>query len=148
VVPDSRWVAFARPEEKIMTTIYLYSLETKQTTAVTDGWFSSTAPSFSTDGKYLFFVSQRTLSPIYSQTEWNHAYQDMAKIYFVTLARDTKSPFAPKSDEVKMGPAEEKPKDERRRTKASSPSRSTSMAFKPASPFCRSTPPTTGTSSL
>src|SRR5262249_29197586 len=52
------------------------------------------------DGKYLFFVSDRDFNPQYSHTEWNHAYQDMGRIYVVTLARETPSPFAPESDEV------------------------------------------------
>lgn len=110
--PDSKWITYAKPEVAQMTTIYLYSLETKQNVAVTDGWFTSTSPSFSADGKYLFFVSNRTLNPIYSQTEWNHAYVDMANIYLVTLLKVTKSPFAPKSDEVKIKePAKETVKE-------------------------------------
>jgi tricorn protease len=100
--PDSRWIAYARPEVESMTKLYLYSLDSKQTVAVTDGWYSSTGPAFSSDGKYLFFVSNRSFSPTYSQTEWNHAYLDMAKIYLITLAKDTRSPFEPKSDEVKV----------------------------------------------
>lgn len=104
--PDAKWIAYAKPEVATMGTVQLYSLETKQTIAVTDGWFGSYSPSFGSDGKYLFFVSNRTFNPIYSQTEWNHAYRDMAKIYLVTLAKETASPFAPKSDEVK--PEEEK----------------------------------------
>lgn len=108
--PDSKWIAYERPEEKQMSTIYLYSLETGKATAVTDGWFSSGAPAFSRDGKYLFFVSSRTFNPVYGQTEWNHVYLDMGNIYLVTLAKDTKSPFEPKSDEVKVAgePAEKK----------------------------------------
>ncbi len=101
--PDSKWIAYARPEEKRMTTIQLYGLESKETTEVTDGWFLSTAPSFSADGKYLFFVSNRTFNPTYGQTEWNYVYNDMGGIFLVTLAADTKSPFEPKSDEVKVG---------------------------------------------
>jgi tricorn protease len=100
--PDSRWIAFARPEEKRMTTIQLYSVDSKETTEVTDGWFTSNAPVFSSDGKYLFFISNRTFNPTYSQTEWNHVYNDMAGIYLVTLAAETRSPFAPKSDEVNV----------------------------------------------
>src|SRR5207253_7571131 len=42
----------------------------------------------------------RDFSPTYSQTEWNHAYVDMQRIYLVTLAKATRHPFAPKSDEV------------------------------------------------
>jgi tricorn protease len=100
--PDSKWIAFAKPEEEVMTKLCLYSLETQKVIEVTDGWFSSYAPTFSSDGKYLFFVSNRTFNPSYSQTEWNHAYFDMAKIYLLTLSKETKSPFEPKSDEVKM----------------------------------------------
>ncbi|MGE5741158.1 MAG: PDZ domain-containing protein, partial [Candidatus Aminicenantes bacterium RBG_16_66_30] len=46
-------------------------------------------------------------NPVYSATEWNHAYLAMSRVYFVTLAKDTKSPFEPKSDEVGMKPAPE-----------------------------------------
>ncbi len=100
--PDSRWISYAQPEEKQMTTVYLYSVDAKKAFPVTDGWFSSSTPAFSSDGKYLFFTSNRTFNPVYSQTEWNHAYVDLEKIYLVTLAKATPSPFAPKSDEVKI----------------------------------------------
>lgn len=100
--PDSRWIAYAKPEVNSQTRIYLYSLETKQTYPVTDGWYASYGPAFSSDGKYLLFVSDRDFSPIYSRTEWNHAYLSMSRIYFVTLAATTKSPFEPKSDEVEV----------------------------------------------
>ena len=66
------------------------------------------SPCFSGDGKYLFFVSNRDFNPIYSSTEWNHAYQDMARIYFITLNKDVANPFKPKSDETAA--AAEKPK--------------------------------------
>ena len=98
--PDSKWITYSNPEAEVMPTIKLYSVESKKTIDVTDGWFESTSPVFSLDGKYLFFISNRSFNPIYSQTEWNHAYLDMSKIYFVTLAKETKSPFEPKSDEV------------------------------------------------
>ena len=100
--PDSKWIAYAKPEEESMTKVYLYSVDQNESTEVTDGWFSSYAPAFSADGKYLFFVSNRSFSPRNGQTEFNYTYFDMAKIYLVTLARDTKSPFEPKSDEVKI----------------------------------------------
>ena len=111
--PDSRWIAFARPEEKTMNTVNLYDLQSKKTLPVTDGWFSSSDPAFSADGKYLFFVSDRSFSPTYGETEWNHVYLDMAKIYLVTLAADTPSPFAPRSDEVTITPGSEPSKKEK-----------------------------------
>ncbi|RPI73353.1 MAG: protease, partial [Ignavibacteriales bacterium] len=105
--PESRWIAYAKPEEDVMTKIYLFSLDKKEKYEVTDGWYSSSAPEFSDDGKYLFFESNRSFSPKYGWTEWNHIYTDMSKIYLVTLSNETKSPFEPKSDEVKINGDEE-----------------------------------------
>ena len=107
--PDSKWIAYAKPEVKGMTKVYLYSLESGKKYPVTEGWYDSYAPAFSSDGKYLFFVSDRDFNPIYSQIEWNYAYRDMAKLYLVTLAKDVKSPFEPQSDEVTVK-KEEKPR--------------------------------------
>ncbi len=97
--PDSRWIAYARPDDEALEKIWLYSLDKDKATEVTDGWYESNQPCFSGDGKYLFFVSERDFKPLYSDTEWNHAYTDMGRVYFVTLAKDTPSPFAPKSDD-------------------------------------------------
>ena len=107
--PDSRWISYSRPEVESMTSVYLYSLDTKSTYEVTDGWYDSYGPCFSSDGKYLFFISDRDFNPVYGQTEFNHVYLAMARIYFVTLAADTKSPFEPKSDEVEVKKEPEKP---------------------------------------
>jgi tricorn protease len=116
--PDSKWIAYAKPEEKRMTTIQLYSLDSKKTIEVTDGWFTSFDPSFSPDGKYLFFISDRSFSPTYGETEWNHIYVDMGRVYFVTLAKSTSSPFAPKSDEVSVKAPEADAKGKDKKAKA------------------------------
>ena len=100
--PDSKWIAFAKPEDQGMGRIFVYSVESKQATQATDGWFAVGNPTFSSDGKLLFFVSARSFNPTYGQTEFQHVYTDMSKIYFVTLAKDAKSPLAPRSDEVKI----------------------------------------------
>lgn len=119
--PDSKWVAYSRPEDEGQSRIYLYSLDSGQTTPVTDNWYTSGSPKFSDDGKYLFFTSARDFNPTYSQTEWNHAFVDMQRIYFVTLAKDTPSPFRPQSDEVSVEddkPSEPAKKDEKKKVDA------------------------------
>lgn len=103
--PDSKWITFGQQEKESMSRVYLYSLDSGKSTAVTDGWYSAGTPTFSSDGKYLFFTSSRDFNPIYSETEWNHAYLDMSKVYLVTLSASTDSPFKPKSDEVSIAPA-------------------------------------------
>lgn len=108
--PDSQWLAYVRPEPRRFPRIQLYSLEKRTSVPATDGWFDVGGPEFSSDGKYLFFVSDRTFNPTYGGTEWNHIYTDLQRIYLVTLAQDTASPLAPRSDETKPREAE-KPKE-------------------------------------
>jgi tricorn protease len=107
--PDSRWIAYLRPEERRFPNIYLYSLDTRRKVQATDGWFNVSSPEFSSDGQYLFFASDRSFNPAYGRTEWNHIYTDMQRIYLVTLTRDTPSPFAPKSDEVTIRELQTRP---------------------------------------
>jgi tricorn protease len=113
--PDSKWIAYAKPEEQSLTKVYLYSLEKEEAYEVTDGWYSSSDPSFSSDGKYLFFVSDRDFNPTVGGVEFNYSYQDMARIYLVTLSKSVESPFKPKSDEVTI--KEKKPQTEEKTEK-------------------------------
>src|SRR6202043_3296524 len=91
---------------------YLFSVEQGKTFEVTDPWYGSYGPAFSGDGKYLFFISNRDFNPTYGETEFEFTYKDMARVYLVTLARDTPSPFKPRDDEVeaKAADAKEEPK--------------------------------------
>jgi len=109
---DSRRIVYGKSEVETMGKIYLYSLKDKKSHELTDGWYSASNPVFSSDGKFVFFTSDRDFNPIYSRTEWNHAYQDMSRIYLVTLAKSTDSPFKPQSDEVEVKKEEEDKKQD------------------------------------
>jgi tricorn protease len=99
--PDSQWIAYVRPENRKFSQLHLLNLADGRRAEASDGWFEVGSPEFSSDGKLLFFVSARSFSPTYGSLEFNHVYNEMQKIYFVTLAQDIPSPLAPKSDEVK-----------------------------------------------
>ena len=109
--PDSQWLAWGRPEENGLPRVYLYSLASKQQTAVTDNWYGSGEPVFSDDGKYLLLVSARDFKPTFGEEEFINVYRDMERVYMVTLAKDTENPLGPKSDEV--GKAEQKREKEK-----------------------------------
>lgn len=104
--PDSRYITYIQPAQE-MDNIIIYDRNTREKHRVTDGWFNVSSPNFSKDGKYLVFVSARTFSPTYSNTEWNHVYTNMNKVYVLPLAKDADIPFAPENDMVK--PEEKKP---------------------------------------
>ena len=97
--PDSKWITFAAMGKNRLEQVYLFELASGNITPVTDRWYDSDDPVFSDDGKYLLFTSNRDFNPIYSDVEWNVAYKDMTNIYFIPLAKITKSPFAYKDTE-------------------------------------------------
>lgn len=100
--PDSRWITYAEDDKNGFGVIHLFNLESGKTVAVTDNWYQSGTPRFSPDGQYLYFVSERDFNPTFSDLELNISYSDMQKIYLVTLAKGTPSPFAPENDEVNI----------------------------------------------
>ncbi len=98
--PDSLWIAWTRSGPRRTSQIVLTRLADGARVEATDGWFDANSPHFSSDGKWLAFASSRDFNPLYSATEWNHAYQNMERVYLLSLSKATPSPFAPKSDEV------------------------------------------------
>jgi tricorn protease len=127
--PDSQWIAYRKienPGQLSRGTIYLYSLSQGKQWEVTDQWSNSGLPVFSSCGKYLFFVSDRDYNPLEGSLDLNFIYRDMSKIYLVTLAKETPSPFQPKSDEVKVTPApaaepKKEKKDQKGKTTVATP---------------------------
>ena len=91
--PDNQWLTYSRTASNNFSIVYVYNLAESKEYPVTDKWYDSSSPVFSTDGKYLIFSSARDFHPSYSQTEWNHAYSNMNGIYLALLSKDTPSPF-------------------------------------------------------
>ncbi|MFN8255019.1 MAG: PDZ domain-containing protein [Bacteroidales bacterium] len=115
--PDSKWIVYSKSSDNKVSQIYLYSVEQKKSFPVTENWYDAFGGTFSPDGKYLFFISNRDFNPNFSQVEFDISYGDMSGIYFLTLQKDVPSLFAPKSDEVETtktttpAPEKEKKKD-------------------------------------
>src|SRR5262249_48943039 len=92
--------------------LQLYSLESEKVTPVTDGFTDDVGPTFDPEGKYLFFLSRRTLNPDIGGFELNFQFSTTDRIYAATLRKDVASPVAPESDEEKGDAADaEKDKD-------------------------------------
>lgn len=94
--PDSKWIAYTKSGDNDMSVVYVRNLASGKEMPVTEKWYDSSSPVFSEDGRYLVFTSNRDFNPIYSNTEWNHAYTNMGGIYLAMLATDTPSPFIEK----------------------------------------------------
>ncbi|WP_430973734.1 S41 family peptidase [Sunxiuqinia rutila] len=126
--PDSKWITFSLPTDNRFSKIVVYNTEAKALHEVTDNWYDSGSPSFSSDGKYIVFVSARDFNPTYSHTEWNHAYTKMSRIYLAILSSETTSPFAPENDTVKVADASKE--DSKKDVAKSAEQKSTDKAVK------------------
>ncbi len=96
--PDSKWITYTRPAVNEMQVVYLYNLAEKKEYPVTEKWYNSGNPTFSEDGKYLIFSSNRDFNPIYGELEWNHVYTKTGGIYLAMLSNNTPSPFLPEDE--------------------------------------------------
>ena len=108
ISPDSKWLAYTRPAKNEMNIVYLYNLAAGKECPVTERWYNSGSPTFSTDGKYLIFTEDRDLTPTYSSVEWNYAYGNMGGVYMAMLSKDTPSPLIAKDGTPAQPGKEEK----------------------------------------
>jgi tricorn protease len=106
--PDGKWLAYSVTAANQQRGIWLYDVDARKATRVSETLANDFSPVFDPNGKYLYFLSTRHENPTFSQSEFNIATLKMTGIYLATLARGAASPFAPRSDE---GAAESSDKD-------------------------------------
>ncbi len=107
--PDSRWFAYQKHETFSVRSIFIYDTKEEKIHRVTDNYYNDSQPVFDPDGKYLYFYSNRTFRPVYSDYQGTWVYPNATYIYALVLDSGEKSPFAPRSDEVEI--KEEKKED-------------------------------------
>ncbi|MCW5937905.1 MAG: PD40 domain-containing protein [Fimbriimonadaceae bacterium] len=100
--PDSRWLAYHLPMLVAdITQVYLYEVTSGKTTCVSDGSASDFAASFSTDGKYLAFLSTRQISLDYDPWQGILAASRPTIAVLLPLQADQASPFAAEDEDEK-----------------------------------------------
>ena len=108
--PDSNGIAYSKTDRRGAGQLFLYSLEQKKATKVSDGFYNDSNPVFDPDGKYLFFLSQRYFLPSTGQLDQRFSYYTTDGVFALTLKADEESPVKPRSDEEKA-PDKDKDKD-------------------------------------
>ena len=110
---DSRWMAYSRGLENRAGAVFLYDTENSETHQVTSGFYASFQPTFDPDGKYLYFMSNRTFRPVYGDFDNSWVYPNATNIVAVSLRSDVPSPLAPRNDEESVKEEDdEKPEGE------------------------------------
>lgn len=108
--PDSKWIAYARLLDNHYKVIKAHNVETGQTLQLTDGLADAISPIWDATGKYLYFLASTNYG-------LNTGWLDMSSydrpvtraLYVAVLTKEEASPLAPRSDEEK-----EKPKDDKK----------------------------------
>lgn len=99
---DSRWLAWSEPVTSFGSRSRLRLVQAggkdPAVVDVTDGRFCDKSPSFTPDGKFLAFLSNRSFDPVYDGHSFDLSFPSPIKPYLVALAADTPSPFGPAVD--------------------------------------------------
>jgi tricorn protease len=95
--PDSRWLAFVQVADNRFLQIKAYDVETAAIQSITSDRYNSLSPSWSSDGKWLYFLSDRSLSSTV-QSPWGPRQPDphfdrAVKVYELALRPNLRSPF-------------------------------------------------------
>jgi tricorn protease len=109
--PDNRWLAYTKQLENHMRAVFVYSLEERKATQLTDGMSDAINPLFDRNCKSLYFAASTNLG---LSTGWldmtSMEHLVTRAIYVAVLRKDLPSPIAPESDDEK---AAEKKKEEK-----------------------------------
>lgn len=115
---DSKWLAYGTQADNAFPVIRLWSAESGKTTTVTTDRYASYSPAWSPDGKWLWFLSDRTLRSVvgspWGQNQPDPFLDETTKIYALALKPEQRWPFAQK-DEVQT--AKEKAEKEEKERK-------------------------------
>ncbi len=133
---DGRWLAYDRGLDTDNRAVFLYDTAAGSSHQVTAGYYSDTAPVFDPDGKYLYYLSNRDLAPVYSDLDATWVYPNTTRIVAVPLRADQASPLAPRNDveeaEAPKGKdAAEKKPDAKKKERRRSPTRRTPVTAGP-----------------
>jgi tricorn protease len=91
--PGGSWLAFQKSRSPEQSYIAIANVETGEICAVTEPLFTDWSPSFDPEGRYLYFLSNRTLNPVYDSVQFELSFQRAALPCLVTLRKETPSPF-------------------------------------------------------
>lgn len=98
--PDGRWLAYTYPDGSRTSLIKLADVDTGEHRAATRPMLRDYRPAFDPQGRYLYFIGQRHLDPVYDEVHFDLSFPLGSRPYAVTLRADTPAPFLPRAEPV------------------------------------------------
>lgn len=101
--PDSQYIAYSLSKNNRATSaLYCYDTKSSKLSQVTSGFYADQNPVFSEDGKYLFFTTNRSFNPSYSDLDNTFIYANSTGVAVGTLNPTITSLISLKNDEINL----------------------------------------------
>jgi tricorn protease len=99
--PDSKWLTWARDLPNHYDAVFVYNLDSKKRTQITDGLADADSPVFDRDGKMLYFFASTELGQGASWLDISslNVINKPSSVYGIVLRKDLPNPLEPESDE-------------------------------------------------
>ena len=110
---DSRYLTYSKNVNAGGNAIAIFDTKEEKLSVVTSGFYNDSSPVFDPGGKYIYFLTNRSFTPIYSDFDNSWVYSNATQIAVVPLKKDILSPIAPQNDSTKVVPDEENKKDKK-----------------------------------
>ena len=114
---DSRYIAYSVGMENGNEAIHFYDTQSKQARQVTSSFYNNHHPVFSADGKYLYFLTERSFTPAYSDMgDGTWIYPNATQLVAIALDKEADyllSARNDKAEEVKEEAKEEEDNDKK-----------------------------------
>ncbi|WP_319502969.1 PDZ domain-containing protein [uncultured Draconibacterium sp.] len=109
---DSRWLTWSRGAMNRNSIVFIYDTTTGEKKQITSDFYSTDDPVFDPDGKYLYVLTKRSMTPDYSDFDNSFIYNFSTQVAAINLQADTPSLIEPENDKLEIKEEENEDKEE------------------------------------
>ncbi|MFP3941878.1 MAG: PDZ domain-containing protein [Thermoanaerobaculia bacterium] len=104
--PDGRWLAYTKVGSSRLPSVWVHDLESGATHQLTGDDTAEAEPVWDPEGRYLYFLSNRSFNLTFSAFEFDYVYTEPTRVYVGLLTDDAPPVLLPETDEE---PVEDEP---------------------------------------
>jgi len=111
--PDGRWIAYTKGRSTDYGDICVYDTKGGAVHELSSPASDDFSPAWDPDGRYLYFLSNRSVNPILGTMDWDNIEAKNTRPYVMLLRKDVKNPLADLEglpDDAAKSPADSKDK--------------------------------------
>ncbi|MDC9520965.1 PDZ domain-containing protein [Pseudoalteromonas sp. Angola-31] len=115
--PNSQDIVYVKNNENRYASLWHYNLKKEKVTRLTDEMSNEQNPTFSPDGQYLYFSSERDFNLAFSSYEFDYMFNRATRIYAAAVNDSVKPLIALQSDETTIVKDDDDEKEDDKKVK-------------------------------